>query len=95
MYCSSCGKEINDTAGFCPYCGARKAAGMPEMQAAAVRPEMQAAVRPVPVMNNTNENEVLPVYKRKEKAAFLVAFVPLIGIFLKTVITLFLYMFMA
>ena len=86
MYCSNCGKEINDTAGFCPYCGARKAAGMPEMQ---------AAVRPVPVVDNTNENEVLPVYKRKEKGALLVAFVPLIGIFFKTVITLFLYMFMA
>lgn len=95
MYCSNCGKEINDTAGFCPYCGARKAAGMPEMQAASVRSEMQAAVRPVLVVDNTNENEVLPVYKRKEKGALLVAFVPLIGIFFKTVITLFLYMFMA
>lgn len=21
MYCSNCGKEINDAAGFCPYCG--------------------------------------------------------------------------
>ena len=86
MYCSSCGKEINDTAGFCPYCGARKAAGMPEMQ---------AAVRSVSVLDNTNENEVLPIYKRKEKTAFLVAFVPLIGIFFKTVITLFLFMFRA
>lgn len=86
MYCSSCGKEINDTAGFCPYCGARKAAGMPEMQ---------AAVRSVSVLDNTNENEVLPIYKRKEKTAFLVAFVPLIGIFLKAVITLFLFMFRA
>lgn len=84
MYCSSCGKEINDTAGFCPYCGAKKASGMPEMQAAAVRPEMQAAARPVPVVNNTNE-----------KGNLLIAFVPLIGIFFKTVITLFLYMFMA
>lgn len=95
MYCSSCGKEINDTAGFCPYCGARKAVGMPEMQAASVRPEMQAAVRSVSVLDNTNENEVLPIYKRKEKTAFLVAFVPLIGIFFKTVITLFLFMFRA
>ena len=86
MYCSSCGKEINDTAGFCPYCGARKAVGMPEMQ---------AAVRSVSVLDNTNENEVLPIYKRKEKTAFLVAFVPLIGIFFKTVITLFLFMFRA
>lgn len=79
MYCSSCGKKMNDTASFCPYCGAKKV----------------ETVRPVPTMGNIHVNEVLPVYKRKEKAAFLVAFVPLIGIFLRTVIMLALFMFQA
>lgn len=87
MYCSSCGKEINDIAAFCPYCGVKRAAGTLEKKV--------ETVRPVPAMGNINENEVLPVYKRKEKAAFLVAFIPLIGIFLKTAITLFLFMFIA
>lgn len=87
MYCSHCGKEINDTACFCPYCGAKKAAGMPETK--------EETVRSVPPVSYANESEVLPVYKRKNKMAFLVAFLPLIGILFKTVITFVLFMLRA
>lgn len=78
MYCSKCGKETSDAAGFCPYCGAKKTTGIPEMQ--------RETVRPVQKVSNANEDEALPVYKRKNKIAFLVAFIPLICIVCKVIV---------
>lgn len=68
MYCRNCGKEINDTASFCPYCGATASIKRPEVKIETVHRGM---------------NEELPVYKRKNKAAFLVGFLPLIYAFCK------------
>ena len=72
MYCRNCGKEINDTASFCPYCGAPAAIMRPEIKIETVHRGMNDS--------NENKEEELPVYKRKNKAAFLVAFIPLICI---------------
>ena len=72
MYCRNCGKEINDTASFCPYCGATAAIKRPEAKIETVHRGMNDS--------NENKEEELPVYKRKNKAAFLVAFIPLICI---------------
>ena len=70
MYCSNCGKETSDAASFCPYCGAKTTATIPETKIGTVN---QAFFD-----NNGNESEELPVYKRKNKAAFFVGFIPLI-----------------
>lgn len=78
MYCSNCGKETSDAASFCPYCGAKKTTGIPEMQ--------RETVRPVQKVSNANVDEVLPVYKRKNKMAFLVAFIPLICIVCRLIV---------
>lgn len=78
MYCRNCGKETSDAASFCPYCGAKKTTGIPEMQ--------RETVRPVQKVSNANVDEVLPVYKRKNKMAFLVAFIPLICIVCKVIV---------
>lgn len=80
MYCNNCGKETSDAASFCPYCGAKKTTGIPEMQ--------RETVRPVQKVSNGNIDEVLPVYKRKNKMAFLVAFIPLICIVVCRVIVI-------
>lgn len=69
MYCRNCGKEINDTASFCPCCGTAASIKRPEVKNETVHRGM-------------NEEE-LPVYKRKNKAAFLVGFLPLIYAFCK------------
>ncbi len=78
MYCSNCGKETSDAASFCPYCGAKKIMGIPEAE--------RETVRPVQKASNANEDETLPVYKRKNKMAFLVAFIPLICIVCKAIV---------
>lgn len=78
MYCSNCGKETSDAASFCPYCGAKKAAGIAEPK--------RKTIRPVRTVNQENEGEALPVYKRKNKMAFLVAFIPLICIVCKVIV---------
>ena len=70
MYCRNCGKEINGVASFCPYCGAKTTVMMPE-------PEKER-LNWVLNESNDNESEELPVYMRKNKAAFCVGFIPLI-----------------
>ena len=77
MYCSNCGKETSEGASFCPYCGAKTAEDMPKLQP---RQETvrQETVSQAAYVSNDRETEELPVYKRKDKAALIVAFVPLI-----------------
>ena len=70
MYCRNCGKEINGVASFCPYCGAKTTVMMPEPEKERVNWGLNES--------NANESEKLPVYKRKNKAAFFVGFIPLI-----------------
>lgn len=70
MYCKNCGKETSDAASFCPYCGAKTTVTMQETE--------KNTVNQVSGAGNYNESEELPVYKRKNKAAFLVGFIPLI-----------------
>ncbi len=72
MYCSNCGKETSEGASFCPYCGAKTAEDMPKLQS------RQETVSQAAYVGNDRETEELPVYKRKNKAALIVAFVPLI-----------------
>lgn len=89
MYCTKCGKETSAGASFCPYCGAVIEQAAPEK---IPEPAPERIPEPVPAMNRVNnaapaqapvvsienQNEELPVYKRKNKGAFLVAFIPLI-----------------
>lgn len=78
MYCSNCGKQTSDAASFCPYCGTKKITGIPQ-------PRWET-VRPVQKISNADAEEMQPVYKRKNKMAFLVAFIPLICILCKVMI---------
>lgn len=89
MYCTNCGKETSDGASFCPYCGAVIEQAAPEK---IPEPTPERIPEPVPAMNRVNnaasaqapvvsienQNEELPVYKRKNKGAFLVGFIPVI-----------------
>lgn len=88
MFCTKCGKETSAGASFCPYCGAVIEQAAPEKipeptperipePVPAMNRNNEAPVR-VPVVNIENQNEELPVYKRKNKAAFLVGFIPVI-----------------
>ncbi|MGN0308866.1 MAG: zinc-ribbon domain-containing protein [Lachnospiraceae bacterium] len=70
MYCKNCRKETSDAASFCPYCGAKTTVTTPETK--------KETVNQVSVESNGNESEELPVYKRKNKVAILVGFIPLI-----------------
>lgn len=79
MYCGNCGKKINDTAAFCPYCGGAVAVKKPEVP-------IEASYRSTNNVNMTKTEEALPVYQRKNKAALLVAFLPLICIIFRTAI---------
>lgn len=85
MYCTKCGKETSDGASFCPYCGAVIEQAAPEKipepapeRISEPAPERIPAPAQAPVVNIENQNEELPVYKRKKKGAFLVGFIPLI-----------------
>lgn len=89
MYCTKCGKGTSDGASFCPYCGAVIEQAVPEKIPERIPERIQEPapamnsvknVAPVqaPVVSIENQNEELPVYKRKKKGAFLVAFIPLI-----------------
>lgn len=82
MYCSNCGKETSEGASFCPYCGAKTAEDMPKIQPG---PE---TVSQAAYVSNDRETEELPVYKRKNKAALIVAFVPLICAILNSFVLL-------
>lgn len=79
MYCTKCGKETSDGASFCPYCGAVIEQAAPE-KIPEPAPNSVKNVAPVqaPVVSIENQNEELPVYKRKNKGAFLVGFIPVI-----------------
>ena len=81
MYCKKCGKETSDAASFCPYCGAKTAAVIADMK--------EEIVNPASTANKNNETEELPVYKRKNKAAFFVGFIPLIYAIIHGLIILF------
>ena len=85
MYCTNCGKETSDGASFCPYCGAVIEQAAPEKipepapeQAPVINKANNVVTAQAPTVNMENQNEELPVYKRKKKGAFLVAFIPLI-----------------
>ena len=78
MYCTKCGKETSDTATFCPYCGAKKTVIMPKMETTVNQVSYE----------NSNEAQVLPVYKRKNKLAFLVCFIPPVYVFIKIIVLL-------
>lgn len=70
MFCNNCGKELSNIASFCPYCGTKTTEKIPEIK--------QETVNWIPTSGNENENKELPVYKRRNKGAFLVSFIPLI-----------------
>lgn len=87
MYCTNCGKETSDGASFCPYCGAVIEQAAPEkipepaperIPAPAMNSVKNVAPAQAPVVSIENQNEELPVYKRKNKGAFLVGFIPVI-----------------
>lgn len=87
MYCTKCGKETSDGASFCPYCGAVIEQAAPEkipepaperIPAPAMNSVKNVAPAQAPVVSIENQNEELPVYKRKNKGAFLVGFIPVI-----------------
>lgn len=70
MYCTNCGKETSNAASFCPYCGAKIMEKIPEVQRQIANQASGAS--------DYNRDGELPVYKRRNKAAFLVGFLPLI-----------------
>lgn len=81
MFCTKCGKETSAGASFCPYCGAVIEQAAPEKVPERIpepAPERIPAPAQAPVVNIENQNEELPVYKRKNKAAFFVGFIPVI-----------------
>lgn len=81
MFCTKCGKETSAGASFCPYCGAVIEQAAPEKVPEPTpepAPERIPAPAQAPVVNIENQNEELPVYKRKNKAAFFVGFIPVI-----------------
>lgn len=102
MYCTNCGKETSNAASFCPYCGAKKVEKIPE-----VKRQTEAANFSVPYggksflqtanqasgASDYNRDGELPVYKRRNKAAFLVGFLPIIHI-LSLVFLIFIFMLM-
>lgn len=46
MFCKYCGKEIDARARFCPFCGAKSAAGVPELPAEGY-PEKKSTLKTV------------------------------------------------
>lgn len=81
MFCRNCGKQISDVAAFCPYCGAKREESVQETIAQPVVNESTVSV-------NSGNGDAVPVYKRRNKAAFLVGFIPLIYL----IVTEFIYM---
>lgn len=77
MYCTNCGKETSAGASFCPYCGAVIEQAAPEKVPAPERIPAPASAQ-APVVSIENQDEELPIYKRKNKGAFLVGFIPVI-----------------
>lgn len=81
MFCKNCGKQISDVAAFCPYCGAKRE----ESRQEAIE---QPVVNEASVSVNSENGDAVPVYKRRNKAALLVGFIPLIYL----IVTEFIYM---
>lgn len=71
MFCKNCGKQISDMAAFCPYCGAKREESRQENIE-------QPAVKETSISVNSENGDAVPVYKRRNKAALLVGFIPLI-----------------
>ncbi len=71
MFCKNCGKQISDVAAFCPYCGAKREESRQEVIE-------QPVVNETSVSVNSENGDAVPVYKRRNKAALLVGFIPLI-----------------
>ena len=65
MFCINCGKQISDTTCFCPFCGAERTENIHGNQVSDLSKYVE-------------KEEDVPVYKRKNKAAPLVGFLPLI-----------------
>lgn len=72
MFCRKCGKEINDASSFCPYCGTRRTESYNEQA--------------VYTADNASDNEVLPVYKRKNRGALVVLFIPMAVVLIKVIL---------
>ena len=81
MFCKNCGKQISDVAAFCPYCGAKREESRQENIE-------QPVVNEASVSVNSENVDAVPVYKRRNKAALLVGFIPLIYL----IVTEFIYM---
>ncbi len=81
MFCKNCGKQISDVAAFCPYCGAKREESRQEVIE-------QPVVNETSVSVNSENGDAVPVYKRRNKAALLVGFIPLIYL----IVTEFIYM---
>ena len=78
MFCKNCGRQVSDVAAFCPYCGEKITHTIQEVpEEPVINPE--PVVNPAPVVSgNINSDDNIPVYKRKNKAALIVGFIPLI-----------------
>ncbi|MGN0676088.1 MAG: zinc-ribbon domain-containing protein [Oscillospiraceae bacterium] len=67
MYCTNCGKELRETAKFCPYCGSRAETNAEDIPAEAVQDVEES---PVDVEENPVDNtEEKPISEADEKAS--------------------------
>ena len=81
MYCKNCGKEINDEASFCPYCGVKTAATLPEPKR-----ETNNLLQTTGIEKENVEHPVKSSHGRKNKAALLIGFILLICAIIRFVI---------
>jgi len=73
MFCSKCGKQIDDAAIMCVYCG------VPTKNYTPSGPQASAAAQPQPVTiintnTNTNTNSGIPYPQKSKWVAFLLCF---------------------
>ena len=86
MYCKHCGKQIDDNAAFCQYCGGNLGAPVTQeapSQEPVKQPTAEAPQQPVinVVNQNTNVNSnVGYIHKRKWVAFFLCLFLGCFGV---------------
>lgn len=90
MYCQNCGKQTSDAASFCPYCGAKRTENTQENQNIQVH-NNEMVKKASNVRDYIENEEEIPVYKRKNKVAFLVGFIPFIYVVLCLVYWLYKY----
>lgn len=81
MYCKNCGKEINDEASFCPYCGVKTAATLPEPKR-----ETNNLLQTTGIEKDNEELPVKSSHGRKNKAVLLIGFILLICAIIRFVI---------